>query len=191
MSNLPFLAERAQKQNMQLLFYSRKIILESAVQAKLIQDDALATVPETIPILCSIVGELRDDYYRDPRAQSANGKLNFPSMQKCFCYCFAKGAEAAFQWNSSPAGQVNFNYSKDDALEGRAGADVTQEFANFISVGMIIAADVFCDFQNEFIVKPQFNFSQGGRWLADGIACGFFWAAMVGLDYGMNQLGFK
>lgn len=191
MKLLPFLGEHSDDMNKTLVFLSRVIVVESAVKVGLIEDNDLANVPETIPILTKLVEELRDDYYHDVRSLSPNGQLSFQVMQKCFCYCFAKGAEAAYQWDVNPPGKLTISYSKDDALEGRAGANVPQEFANIITTGMISAEDVFCELQDNYLVNPDLGLLRGGRLLADGIACGFFWAAMVGLDYGMNARGYK
>jgi hypothetical protein len=85
---------------------------------------------------------------------------------------------------------VAFTYRREDALEGRCGLELKEQAVADITRGMQASYNVFCDFQNKFITNPAFGFGQGGRWLADAIACGFFWSTQVGLDYGMNLLGY-
>jgi len=51
--------------------------------------------------------------------------------------------------------------------------------------------NVFCDFQNDYIVNPENGFADSGRYLADAVACGLFWASQIGIDYGLAHLGLK
>lgn len=185
---LPFLDPKNDDQNKFLLAVSRAEIVRSAIGAKLILDDDLAMVPEVIPILANMVGALRDDLYE--HHNQIQKSLQFPLIANCFGYSFAKGAESAVLWHESPAGNVAFNYRFDDAIRGIAGAEVSPEFATFITHGMQSAYDVFVDFQNNILANPKLGLGQGGRVTADAIACGLFWASQVGLDAGMNRLGF-
>jgi hypothetical protein len=188
MKGIPFLDDRPEQQNQTILALSRMVIVQSAVAEKLIEDDDLAMIPECMPILMRLAGQLRDDLYSHHSGKP--GGLKFPIIQNCFGYAFAKGAESAYLWNESSDGRFEFNYSPEDAIEGRAGTEVDQNFANVISVGMITAANVFCDFQDKFLADKDLDFAAtGGRWLADGIACGLFWASQIGIDFGMAKLG--
>jgi hypothetical protein len=188
MKGIPFLDDRPEQQNQTIFTLSRMVIVQSAVEERLIEDDNLTMIPESIPILMRLAGQLRDDLYSYHSGMP--GGLKFPVIQNCFGYAFAKGAESAYLWNESSDGWFEFNYSPEDAVEGRAGAFVDQDFANLISVGMITAANVFCDFQDKFLTDKDLNFADGGSWLADGIACGFFWASHIGIDFGMAKVGY-
>ena len=189
MKSFPFLdPARSDDEHKVLLGISRAVIVRSAVSEKLIVDDDLAMVPVVLPILFKMSGELRDDLYRF--TQKSGKQIQFPLVQRCCCYAFAKGAEAAFHWHKSPNGHVTLSYSGEGALSGAAGADVSKEFATAIKGGMQIAGEVFCDFQNKVICDPSLGLSQGGRLLADVIAMAFIWFSQVGLDHGMKQLGY-
>lgn len=189
MKSMPFLdPARSDDEHKVFLGISRAVIVESAVSEKLIVDDDLAFVPELLPILIKMSGELRDDLYRFH--QISGTQIQFPLVQRCCCYAFAKGAESAFHWHKSSNGKVTLSYSGEGALSGAAGADVSEEFATAITGGMQIAGDVFCDFQNKVICDKSLGLNQGGRLLADVIAMGFIWFSQVGLDFGMQQLGY-
>jgi len=185
---LPFLDPKNEEQNKFVLAITRGEIVRSAITHGLILDDDLAMVPEVMPIHLRLVGTLRDDLYR--HHTQINKGLQFPLIANCFGYSFAKGAETAALWHASPSGKFDFIYRFDDAIHGIAGADVSQEFAAFITTGMLSAYDVFVDFQNKILAEPSLGLHRGDRSTADAIACGFFWASQVGLDAGMNRLGF-
>jgi hypothetical protein len=188
MKGFTFLDERADDENMMLLGISRAAIVHGAVNAGLIVDDDLAMVPEIGPMHISVASSLRDDLYK--HHSEIKKQIQFPLVQNCCCYAFAKGAESAYLWHSSPKGQVRFAYSKADALRGAAGADVPDDFAKHITAGMNLGAEVFCDFQDRVLLDPNLGFAQGGRWLADCFACAFFWFTQVGVDFGMAKLGY-
>jgi len=186
---MAFLDDRDEDQNAFLLGLSRTEIVRSAVAAKVIIDDDLAMVPEVVPVLARLAGSLRDDIYE--HHNRIQKPLQFPLIATCFSYSFAKGAEAAFLWNESPDGRIEFSYLFEDALRGAAGADVTDHFTTVITKGMDLSYSVFVDFQDHILVDPRFGLAMGGRFLADMIACGFFWSSQIGLDYGMHHLGFE
>jgi len=188
MRKMSFLADRAEKENTFISMTCRAEVVRSAIAERIILDDDLAMVPETIGVLSSMVGVLRDDLYKHHGV--IQKQLQPPLIASCFAYAFAKGAEAAYTWNASPTGKVDFTYLFGDAIAGRAGAKVSPQFAGFITEGMQGAYNVFVDFQNNVMANPKYDFAQGGRLLADGIAAGFFWASQVGVDFGMNRLGF-
>ncbi len=183
---MSFLTDRPGKENTIISMTCRAEVVRSAIAEGIILDDDLAMVPETIGVLAQMVGVLRDDLYKHHAA--IQKPLQPPLIANCFSYGFAKGAEAAYSWNGSPKGKVDINYLFADAIAGRAGAQVSQQFADLITLGMTDTHNVFVDFQNNVLKNPKFN--DGGRLMADVIASGFFWATQVGLDYGMNKLGF-
>ncbi len=185
---LPFLADRPKEDNTFILGITNMVILTSAVKEGLIKDDDLAHVPEVMMLLMNLAGELRDDLYKYHK--DTNQSLKFPNIQKFFSYAFAKGAESAYLWNESSDGKITFSYHPDDAISGKAGAQVSTEFEAVITNGMLISGDVFCDFQDKVLMDKDYIFTENGRWIADAIASGFFWLSCVGMDYGMNYLGF-
>ncbi len=184
---MKFLEDRPNDVNQSLLAITRKIIVDSAIEMRLIQDDDLAFIPEVLPLMDKLAGESRDDIYN--YHNKIKKSLQFPIIQRFFCYNFAKGVESAYLWHQSSSGQISFNYSLDDAIAGRVGAQVSPLFQEAINKGIYFMEDVFCDFQDKLLINPKYGFTNGGRWLADGIACGLFWASNVGVDYGMAKLG--
>jgi hypothetical protein len=178
---------RDPKLNETLMGITRNVIVESAVSEGLIRDDDLAMIPEAMPILSSLAGASRDDIY--DRAPETG--IQFPTIQKIFCYNFAKGVESAFLWNLSSDGKIEFPYNPSDAFNGLLGVAVSKDFQGYINYGIPVMENVFCDFQNRVVANPQFRFANSGRWLADCLAFGLFWSANVGIDYGMDKLGFK
>lgn len=111
---MKFLEDRPNDVNQSLLAITRKIIVDSAIEMRLIQDDDLAFIPEVWPLLDKLAGESRDDIYN--YHNKIEKSLQFPIIQRFFCYDFAKGVESAYLWNQSSSGQISFNYSLDDAL---------------------------------------------------------------------------
>lgn len=186
---LPFFASQNAEENKKIFAITNMIIVKSAVESGLIADADLATVPEVFPKMVALPGLLRDDLYL--HHQKLRKQLQMPIIQNCFCYAFAKGAEFAYLWNESAEGEFEYNYAKKDALAGRAGAQVSEEFVGHITCGMFLMADVFCDFQDKVLINTKLGFATEGRVFADVIASGFFSSICVGLDYGMNRLGFK
>lgn len=185
---LPFQDVREPEQNAAMFEITRRAMVQAAIQERLILDEDLAMIPEVIPRLVKLAGEVRDDLYHHHSA--IREQIQLPVVQNCFCYCFAKGAESAFLWNQSADGNIEFSYLPSDAIEGRAGARVSNEFSALITMGMTGASNVFCGFQNGILMNPHLNLQAGGRWLADFFACGLYWSASIGLDFGMNRLGF-
>jgi hypothetical protein len=186
---LPFLdQDRDPNMNKMLFAISQASIVRSAVNGKLIVDNDLAMIPEAMPILVRLAGTLRDDFYK--YHTSRRTALSFEIMNNCFRYCFGKGAESAYAWNENSKGKFEFTYDVADALEGNVGASVSEDFALKITIGLERAYNVFCDFQNEVLASKELHFDEGGRWLADGIAMGFFIATQIGVDFGMKELGF-
>ena len=131
---LPFLDPKNEEQSKFLLGITRAEIVRSAIATGLILDEDLAMIPEVLPVLIKMVGTLRDDLYQ--HHTHIQKSLQLPLVANCFGYSFAKGAESAVLWHESPAGKVEFNYRFDDAIQGRAGAEVSPEFATFITHGM-------------------------------------------------------
>jgi hypothetical protein len=186
---LSFQDDRDPELNSKMFHLSGRVLVRGAVAARMIVDEDLAQAAEVMPFLFKLAGELRDDLYEHHRHIQKG--LQFPLIQSCFCYAFAKGAELAFPWHHSARGKVQFTYDPADALAGRAGADVTQEFADTISAGMLTMGDVFCDFQDEILTNPATGCGTGGRWTADFIACGLYWSGAIGIDYGLGHLGLR
>lgn len=184
---MKFLEERPKDVNQSLLAISRKVIVDSAIEQRLIEDDDLSFIPEVLPLLVNLASESRNDIYN--YHNKIKKSLQFPVIRQFFCYNFAKGVESVYLWNQSGLGQISFNYSAADAASGRVGAQVSPQFQEAINQGIYFMEDVFCDFQDKLLANPKFGFTNGGRWLADGIACGLFWASSIGVDYGMAKLG--
>ena len=103
----PFLDERGHEENTILLLATGTEVRRSAVADGLIVDDDLAEATEAMPALTRMIGILRDDLYKMHRASGEQLKPQL--VANCFCYAFAKGAEAAYAWNASPKGQVDFS----------------------------------------------------------------------------------
>lgn len=185
---LSFQVQRDPAQNSAMLEATRRVMVQTAVSDGLIGDEDLAMVPEVMPLFSRLAGELRDDLYR--HHSEIKKQIQLPIVQNCFCYSFAKGSESAYLWNESADGKIDYSYLPDDAIAGRAGARVSDEFSLFITAGMQGAANLFCGFQNDILLNPKYNAQAGGRWLADFFACGIYWSAAIGLDFGMNRLGF-
>jgi len=178
---------RDKKVNETLLFISRQAVVDGAVNEQVIADNDLAMIPEAVSILVRLAGASRDDIYK----YTPETGIQFPMIQNVFCYNFAKGVESAYLWNLSSGGKFSLNYNPEDAVRGLVGAEVSTEFQGHINDTIPLMSEVFCDFQDQVITNPKYNFTDSGRWLADGIACGLFWASQVGIDYGMEKLGFK
>ena len=75
-----------------------------------------------------------------------------------------------------------------DSLLGNAGAQVSQEFADGITYGMLLAGDGFVDFQ-DVLANPKFQYFEKPDVLADVIATGYFWASQIGINFGLNKMG--
>lgn len=182
-----FIADWPEERRKILVSGSRHVIVHSAVREKVIRDDDLAMLPQLVGTHARLAGMIRNDIYEH---HDATGKqLQFPVIASCFGYAFSKGAEAAHLWQASPTGHIDYNYVKQDALAGRCGLELPDAAVGAITRGMQMSYNVFCDFQNNFLVDPRFGFAAGGRWLADAIGCGLFWATQVGVDFGMDMLG--
>ena len=96
--------DRGRKANDVLLSTSREIIVKSALAEGLIEDDDLAFIPETLPLLADLAGVSRDDFYKN----SPPTGFQFPMLQRFFCYNFAKGVESAYLWDKNPPSRRNF-----------------------------------------------------------------------------------
>ena len=184
---MKFLDDRPKDVNQSLLAISREVIVASAIEQRLIADDDLAFIPEVLPLLVNLAGESRDDIYN--YHNKIQKSLQFSIIRQFFCYNFAKGVESVYLWNQSPSGKISFNYSSEDVVAGRVGAQISPEFQEAINRGIYFMEDVFCDYQDKILGNAEYGFTKGGRWLADGIACGLFWASSVGVDYGMAKIG--
>jgi hypothetical protein len=185
---LSFQDNRPSEEN-ELMFHAvRDVIIPSAIHEKIIIDNDLSFVPEVMPLFFDLAGNVRDDIYIYHKSIQKN--LQFPIIQNCFCYCFSKGMESAFLWNESKDGRINFNYCQSDAIKGISGAQVTEKFSKTITVGMVMIQNVFCDFQDNVLLDKEVGFSRGPRWAADVIACGLYFASAVGLDCGLDKIGY-
>lgn len=56
---MKFLEERPKDVNQSLLAISRKVIVDGAIEQRLIQDDDLAFIPEVLPLLVNLAMKLR------------------------------------------------------------------------------------------------------------------------------------
>ena len=188
---LSFQAERDPKVNSFMFGVTGRVMVHSSVHEGLIANDALTQVPEVMVLFFKLAGELRDDIYAYHK--QINKPLQFPVFRNCFCYCCAKGAESAALWNTSAAGKFTFNYDPVAAISGMPTPDdrISDEFARSIEFAMAKMADVFVDFQNDVWLNKKYEFADAGRLTADLVACGLYWAAAIGLDFGMKQLGFR
>ena len=54
---MKFLDDRPKDVNQSLLAISRKVVLDSAIEQRLIADDDLAFIPEVLPLLVNLAGE--------------------------------------------------------------------------------------------------------------------------------------
>lgn len=187
---LSFQADRDPKVNSLMFSVTGEVMMRSSIHEGLIVDDDLAQVPEVMPYFFRLAGQLRDDIYEHHK--KIGKSLQFPIFRDCFCYSCAKGAESAFLWNASPDGKISLNYDPDAAITGTPTPDerISDDFVLQIGLGMEMMANVFVDFQNDVWLNPKHGFTDGGRLTADVAACGLYWAAAIGLDYGMNRLGF-
>lgn len=167
------------------------VVVKECVHHKVIADDDLAVVLEATPILyrmCDAVNEDLENYHR-----SIGKALQFPILYKAFFYMFAKGAEVSYLWNSTSADEFKHtpvNYKFEDLLEGRVGMQVDEEFNGEISAMSGIVYDAFVDVQDwlvanfERLVKSSLTVPDMIRDILRAIA-------LVGVDHGMNRLGFK
>lgn len=187
---LSFQGDRDPKINSFMHSITGEVMVQSSIREGLIADDDLAQVPEVMPFFFRLAGQLRDDIYEHHK--QFNKPLQFPVFRDCFCYCCAKGAEAAYLWHQSSDGKITFNYDPDAAMSGMPVPDkrISNEFVIHVGMAMEMMANVFVDFQNKVWLNKKYGFSGAGRLTADVIACGLFWASSIGLDYGMNRLGF-
>lgn len=186
---LSFQDDRPAEENQFMFAISSMTINQSALQEGIIEDFDLAMVPEVMPVLFKFIGTFRDDIYR--HTNESGTSMTMPLLQKCFCYAFAKGAECASLWHQSPSGFFEFNYSLDDAIAGRCGVAVPEPLSETISNGIYAFENVYCDFQDKVLMDKSSGMERGGRWVADIIACGLYSSAAVGLDFGLNIIGFK
>lgn len=172
-----------------LLGYAKMVITQSAVNEGVILDDDLAYVNKPYFVFSRIAGAARDDIYRITAA-SGNTGIHFPLVRQFFIYMFAKGVEGAYKWHLSGTDDIDLAYDPDAAKKGIIGLDVTSALSEVINLKIPLMENVFCDFQDYFLNREEFGFNQGGRWLADALASGLFWSAAVGMDTGMNELGY-
>ncbi len=186
---LSFQIDRPAGDNRRMYHLAMEPIIKGAIERRIINNRNLITVPEIMPFLFKLAGELRDDIYRFYEKEGTS--LTLPTIRNSFCYAFAKGAEMAYLWNLSNNGKIEFTYDPDDAIRGRAGARTTKAFADFISRGMEDMADIFCDLQDQVLLDKKEGLARDERWAADLIACALYWAGAIGLHAGMKKLGFK
>lgn len=188
---LSFQAEREPEINSFMFFVTGRVMVQSSVREGLIVDDVLAEIPEVMPYFFKMAGQLRDDIYEHHKR--INKPLQFPIFRDCFCYCCAKGAESALLWNASDNGKIVFNYDPAAAISGMPTPDdsIGDEYVFSIGSAMEMMANVFVDFQNDVLLNDQYDYSERGRLTADVFACGLYWAAAIGLDFGMNLLGLQ
>lgn len=157
---LSFQEKRDPDQNSAMFETTRRVMVQAAITDGLIGDENLAMVPEVMPLFFRLAGELRDDIYH--HHSQIQKQIQLSIVQNCFCYNFAKGAESAYLWNQSSDGMIEFSCRPADAIAGRTGAQVSNEFSLFITAGMQGAANVFCGFQNEILLNPKHNAQAGG-----------------------------
>jgi len=176
----PFLDKGIENTTMFLLTLSRDEILKSAQLQGLTKGDQVRVPEEAVQALARLAGDLRNDLYH--HHEVIQKQLQLPIVNNCFTYAFAKGAEYGLR---KARGEENpgMNYLGEDALEGRAGAQVEPDQANTITRAMEIAWDVFCDIQDNIIKNPSYRTIMDGRKLADLIGCLFFWAGVIGYEY--------
>lgn len=152
---LSFQDDRPGEQNSFMFETTRKVMVKAAITQQLMGDDELAMVPKVMPLFFKLADEVRRDLYRYHDRIDKN--LQGPIIQNCFCYCFGKGAESAYLRNESANGNIDFSYLPDDAIAGRVGARVSEDFSMVITAAMIPAQNVFCGFQNEIMLKRQYD----------------------------------
>ncbi len=186
---LPFQHNRSEEENSEMRRFVGTAVISGAEIEGLIAESALISVPEVLPLIIKLGGDLRDDIYRSHK--SCNVPLQLHIIRNCFCYAFAKGAEMAFLWNLSGDGKIEFSYNYPEAVLGRAGARVSDKYSEFTSRGMISMAVVFDHFKEKVLLDPDNGLPRGEDWAEDLMACGFYWAAIIGLHAGMKKMGFS
>lgn len=190
-TKLSFQAEREPGANSGMFFKTRELIVSSGVSESAILDSDLAWVPEVYLLFFEMAAELRDHLYK--YHQQIDKSLQFPIIQNCFSYCYTKGAEMAFVWYRNPPRQIplllNPVHALNNTFELRqcVGADDVE----LISTQIVNIQNVFVDFQNKMLMTSFRENQSDTRYMADLIACGLFWAAAIGLDFGMNLLGMR
>lgn len=191
MTLLSFLGQRTDLQKQFLVDTAHNVIVRSAIDKGLIKEETqgIVTLGElAYPQFVNLAAKLREDFYayRDKtKKQLQFPLLQFPLINSCFCYAFAKGAEFAYLRTENKS---EFTYLFDDAISGAAGAQVNDDFAKRITLGMKSAYNVFCDFQKKVLIQAEYWLQSGGQCLPDMIACGFYWASLVGFAYGMANV---
>lgn len=185
----PFQADRSDDENKMMLAMTHMVTVNSAVQEGIILDDDLAMIPEVIPHVVYLAGIVRDDIYRYHSTKKIN--IKFPIIRNCFGYCFGKGFEFALLWHESPSGKIEFSHDSEKALTGKIRPDFPENLSAALISGTLKMEDVFCDFQDKVLADENFGAQRDDRWVADLIACGLYSSTMIGIDYGMNAIGFK
>jgi len=186
--SLPFQADRDDLDNLEMFFSYRKTIMSSCLEYRTIEDDVLSMVPEVYKVFIDIVGQVRDDYYAYHHQRQIS--LQMPLLRNCFTYMYAKGFEMAYVWHVNPPSILPLNYSADKALNGKIEFRdcVAKDELPGMDLRVELMKEVFVDFQ-DMLQSHKLESSQDYRWVADAMACGLFWAAVMGLDKGMNSLG--
>lgn len=183
---LSFQADRDPLANSIMFSSAQDFLVKESVKNRTIIDEDLAQVPEVMPFFFKLAGTLRDDMYSD-----LEDPIKSELTINCFYYCFGKGAESAYLWNQSANGRINFNYDPDIAIYQKMelATNINAEFANYVSLGMEKMKNVFLDFQNCILIPVHVEGDD--EFTADLLACGLYWSTAIGLDYGMDKLGYK
>ena len=164
-----------------------QLTLESAQTHGLLDGDELLTVPEALTPLnqtaCGITSELVDFH------AYIGKQLQLPIFQQAYCYIFAKGVEAAYQWAESADGDISLNYDIEDLLKGRVGAQISTEFQSAINELIPVAQDSFLPIQDWLVANLGDVTS-----VEDGVVLcvqhTLERSGLVGLHCGLRQLGY-
>ncbi len=175
----PFLdPNRSSSDNQDLIDKARRVVVKAAVDDSVLLDDELAIDERANDVLVKLVSKARDEVYHHARSAG----LQFPIMQKLFCFCFAKGAEIEYAVRNHSDYLKYMEFDTSAAISGMVGLDVSEELNMRVNIYTMLMEDAFVGFQDDFLKNPSMGFTEGGRWLADGIAAGFYWAAVIGMN---------
>ncbi len=163
--------------------FCKEVLVRSAIECGLLEDDNPNFIPETLGVLKSIADAATETIFENP---AANG-LSIQIIQKSFNYAFIKGIESFFLWQDSADGNVPFSFSENDLFNGYEGALISQNSADFINGAMGLCNDMFRAFQ-EWLKANQDLFQGEFINLYEELNEALNWSSRIGLSFTVSKL---
>ncbi|KAF1084746.1 hypothetical protein SPSYN_02532 [Sporotomaculum syntrophicum] len=162
--------------------FSKESLLKSATTCGLLEEENPHFIPETLGVLKNLADAASETIYEHP---DDNG-LSIQVIQNAFHYVFAKSVEIYFLWQAADGKDVTLLFSEADLLNGRTGASVPPNAADFMNTAMGMCTGMFNAFQ-EWLKTNQDLFQGGFLDLYDELNEALNWSARIGLSYAMTH----